>query len=36
MLLMLTSYLDRGNVSCAATQGMTEDIKFEGVRAQCM
>ncbi|KAF9887505.1 hypothetical protein FE257_010083 [Aspergillus nanangensis] len=30
MLLMLISYLDRGNIGYAATQGMTEDIGLEG------
>lgn len=30
MLLMLISYLDRGNIGFAATQGMTEDIHLEG------
>ncbi|KAF2453172.1 retrograde regulation protein 2 [Lineolata rhizophorae] len=30
MLLMLISYLDRGNIGFAATQGMSEDIDLEG------
>lgn len=30
MLLMLISYLDRGNIGFAATQGMTEDIHLKG------
>lgn len=30
MLLMLISYLDRGNIGYAATQGMVEDINLEG------
>lgn len=30
MLLMLISYLDRGNIGFAATQGMTEDIGLKG------
>lgn len=30
MLLMLISYLDRGNIGFAATQGMTVDIGLEG------
>lgn len=30
MLLMLISYLDRGNIGFAATQGMTTDIHLEG------
>ncbi|KAF1972735.1 retrograde regulation protein 2 [Bimuria novae-zelandiae CBS 107.79] len=30
MLLMLISYLDRGNIGFAATQGMTEDINLRG------
>jgi hypothetical protein len=30
MLLMLISYLDRGNIGFAATQGMTEDINLKG------
>ena len=30
MLLMLISYLDRGNIGFAATQGMTDDIGLEG------
>jgi len=30
MLLMLISYLDRGNVGFAATQGMIEDINLVG------
>lgn len=29
-LLMLISYLDRGNIGFAATQGMTEEINLEG------
>ncbi|KAF2010793.1 retrograde regulation protein 2 [Aaosphaeria arxii CBS 175.79] len=31
MLLMLISYLDRGNIGFAATQGMTQDIKLKAV-----
>ena len=30
MLLMLISYLDRGNIGFAATQGMTVDIGLKG------
>lgn len=30
MLLMLISYLDRGNIGFAATQGMSEDIRLKG------
>lgn len=30
MMLMLISYLDRGNIGFAATQGMTEDIALKG------
>jgi hypothetical protein len=30
MLLMLISYLDRGNIGFAATQGMTKDIHLKG------
>ncbi|KAF1848897.1 high-affinity nicotinic acid transporter-like protein [Cucurbitaria berberidis CBS 394.84] len=30
MILMLISYLDRGNIGFAATQGMTKDIKLKG------
>lgn len=30
MLLMLISYLDRGNIGFAATQGMTHDIHLKG------
>ncbi|KAF2704653.1 high-affinity nicotinic acid transporter-like protein [Pleomassaria siparia CBS 279.74] len=30
MLLMLISYLDRGNIGFAATQGMTKDIGLQG------
>lgn len=30
MLLMLISYLDRGNIGFAATQGMTNDINLKG------
>lgn len=30
MLLMLISYLDRGNIGFAATQGMIEDIHLKG------
>jgi hypothetical protein len=30
MMLMLISYLDRGNIGFAATQGMTEDIGLKG------
>ena len=30
MLLMLISYLDRGNIGFAATQGMTTDIGLKG------
>ena len=30
MLLMLISYLDRGNIGFAATQGMTRDIGLRG------
>ncbi|KAI1343123.1 retrograde regulation protein 2 [Xylariaceae sp. FL0016] len=30
MLLMLISYLDRGNIGFAATQGMAEDIHLKG------
>jgi hypothetical protein len=30
MLLMLISYLDRGNIGFAATQGMTRDIGLKG------
>lgn len=30
MLLMLISYLDRGNIGFAATQGMSEDIGLKG------
>ena len=30
MLLMLISYLDRGNIGFAATQGMTADIGLKG------
>lgn len=29
MLLMLISYLDRGNIGFAATQGMSKDIKLK-------
>jgi hypothetical protein len=30
MILMLISYLDRGNIGFAATQGMTTDINLKG------
>jgi hypothetical protein len=30
MLLMLISYLDRGNIGFAATQGMIQDIHLQG------
>jgi hypothetical protein len=30
MLLMLISYLDRGNIGYAATQGMNDDIGLKG------
>jgi hypothetical protein len=30
MLLQLISYLDRGNIGFAATQGMTKDIHLKG------
>ena len=30
MILMLLSYLDRGNIGFAATQGMTSDVGLEG------
>lgn len=30
MLLMLISYLDRGNIGFAATQGMTKDLHLKG------
>ena len=30
MMLMLISYLDRGNIGFAATQGMTADIHLKG------
>jgi hypothetical protein len=30
MMLMLISYLDRGNIGFAATQGMTTDIGLKG------
>lgn len=30
MLLMLISYLDRGNIGFAATQGMIDDIGLKG------
>jgi hypothetical protein len=30
MILMLISYLDRGNIGFAATQGMTKDIGLKG------
>ncbi|KAL1845657.1 hypothetical protein Plec18170_009644 [Paecilomyces lecythidis] len=30
MLLMLISYLDRGNIGFAATQGLSEDINLQG------
>ncbi|KAH0841641.1 hypothetical protein FOPE_07135 [Fonsecaea pedrosoi] len=30
LLLMLISYLDRGNIGFAATQGMTKDIGLTG------
>lgn len=30
MMLMLISYLDRGNIGFAATQGMTVDINLKG------
>lgn len=30
MMLMLISYLDRGNIGFAATQGMTKDIELKG------
>lgn len=30
MLLMLISYLDRGNIGFAATQGMSADIHLKG------
>lgn len=30
MMLMLISYLDRGNIGFAATQGMTTDIGLQG------
>jgi hypothetical protein len=30
MMLMLISYLDRGNIGFAATQGMTDDIGLHG------
>lgn len=30
MLLMLISYLDRGNIGFAATQGMSKDIHLKG------
>jgi hypothetical protein len=29
-LLMLISYLDRGNIGFAATQGMIEELHLEG------
>lgn len=32
MLLMLISYLDRGNIGFAATQGMTVDINLQGTQ----
>lgn len=32
MLLMLISYLDRGNIGFAATQGMTDDIGLTGTQ----
>lgn len=32
MLLMLISYLDRGNIGFAATQGMTADINLKGTK----
>ncbi|KAL4891998.1 retrograde regulation protein 2 [Aspergillus ambiguus] len=32
MLLMLISYLDRGNIGFAATQGMTDDLRLEGTQ----
>jgi hypothetical protein len=32
MLLMLISYLDRGNIGFAATQGMTDDIGLRGTQ----
>ncbi|KAF2475339.1 high-affinity nicotinic acid transporter-like protein [Lindgomyces ingoldianus] len=32
MLLMLISYLDRGNIGFAATQGMTKDIGLKGTQ----
>jgi len=39
MLLMLISYLDRGNIGFAATQGMVQDIHLRGsqlnVRRRC-
>ena len=39
MLLMLISYLDRGNIGFAATQGMADDIGLHGnqlnVRSHC-
>lgn len=30
MILMLISYLDRGNIGFAATQGMSKDIDLKG------
>ena len=30
MMLMLISYLDRGNIGFAATQGMSDDIGLKG------
>ena len=32
MMLMLISYLDRGNIGFAATQGMTADINLKGTQ----
>lgn len=32
MLLMLISYLDRGNIGFAATQGMVQEIHLKGTQ----
>ena len=32
MILMLISYLDRGNIGFAATQGLTKDIGLKGTQ----
>lgn len=32
MMLMLISYLDRGNIGFAATQGMSVDLKLKGTQ----